>query len=141
MVNLSGEINKHTNPPSQNQIEVTKIKASIKRRSQATHDIPQQILGATLQNISQTAAVNLPQMNNLKRMIHSPRKDNNLPPIPVRREDILVLPERDQVTKAGDQFLIFDSGVGDNECILIFAIQHGIHFLIQYQPLVYGWNV
>ena len=114
MVNLSGEINEHTNPPSQNQIEVTKIKASIKRRSQATHDIPQQILGTALQNISQTAAVNLPQMNNLKRMIHLQRKDNNLPPIPLRREDILVLPERDQVTKAGDQFLIFDFGVGDN---------------------------
>ena len=68
-----GEINEHTHPPSQDQIEVTKIKASIKRRSQATHDTPQQILGAALQNISETAAVNLPQINNLKRTIHSQR--------------------------------------------------------------------
>ena len=37
---LLGEINEHTHPPSQVQIEVTKIKASIKRRSQATHDTP-----------------------------------------------------------------------------------------------------
>ena len=124
-----GEINEHTHPPSQDQIEVTKIKASIKRRSQATHDTPQQILGAALQNISETAAVNLPQINNLKRTIHSQRKDNDLPPTPLRREDIPVLPERYQVTKAGEQFLIFDSGVGDNERILIFATQQGIRFL------------
>ena len=40
-----------------------------------------------------------------------------------------MLPERYQVTKAGEQFLIFDSGVGDNEHILIIATQHGIRFL------------
>ena len=40
-----------------------------------------------------------------------------------------MLPERYQVTKAGDQFLIFDRGVGDNERILIFATQQGIYFL------------
>ena len=57
---LVGEINEHTHPPSQDPIEVTKIKASIKRRSQATHDTPQQILGATFQNILEIAAVNLP---------------------------------------------------------------------------------
>ena len=123
------ESNEHTHPSLQVEIEVTKIKASIKRRSQATHDTPQQILGAALQNISETAAVNLPQINNLKRTIHSQRKDNDLPPTPLRREDIPVLPERYQVTKAGEQFLIFDSGVGDNERILIFATQQGIRFL------------
>ena len=126
---LVGEINEHTHPPSQDQIEVTKIKASIKRRPQATHETPQQILGAALQNILETAAVNLPQINNIKRTIHSQRKGNGLPPTPLRRKDIRVLPERYEVTKAGEQFLIFDSGVGDNECILIFATQQGIHFL------------
>ena len=74
-----------------------------------------------LQNISETAAVNLPQINNLKRTIHSQRKDNDLPPTPLRREDIPVLPERYQVTKTGKQFQSFDSGVGDNESILTYA--------------------
>ena len=126
---LVGEINEHTHPPSQDQTEITKIKASIKRESQATHDTPQQILGAALQNISETAAINLPQINNLKRTIHSQRKDNDLPPAPLCREDIPVLPGRYQVTQAGEQFMIFDRGVGDNERILIFVTQQGIHFL------------
>ena len=126
---LVGEINKHTHPPSQDQAVVTKIKASIKRRSQATHGTPLTNFEVALQNISEAAAVNLPQINNLKRTIHSQRKDNDLPPTPLRREDIPVLPERYQVTKAGEQFLIFDSGVGDNERILIFATQQGIRSL------------
>ena len=44
-------INRHTHPPLQDQIEVTKIKASIKRISQAPLDITKQILRAALQNI------------------------------------------------------------------------------------------
>ena len=91
---LVGEINEHTQSPSQDQIEVTKIKTSIKRRSPATHDTPQQNLGAALQNISETTPANLPQIHNLKRTIHSQRKDNHLPPIPLRRKEIPVLPER-----------------------------------------------
>ena len=63
------------------------------------------------------------------RAIHSQRKDNDFPPTPLRREDIPLLPERYQVTKAGEQFPNFDSGVGDNERILIFATRQGIHFL------------
>ena len=120
---LVGEINEHSYPPSQDQIEVTKVKASTKRRSQATHDTPRQILGAALQNISETAAANLPQINNLKRTIHAQRKDSDLPPTLLLKEDIPVLPERYQVKKAGEQFLIFDSGVEDNERILTFATQ------------------
>ena len=77
--------------------------------------------------ITETAAVNMPQINNLKRNLK--RKDNDLPPTPLRREDIPVLPERYQLTKAGEQFLIFDSGVGDNERILIFATQQCIYYL------------
>ena len=51
---------------------------------------PQQTLGAALQNISETAAVNLPQINNLKWTIDSQRKDNDLAPVPLRREDSCV---------------------------------------------------
>ena len=51
-------------------------------------------MGAALQNISETAAVNLQQINDLKRTIHSQRKDNDLPPTPLRREDIPVLPKK-----------------------------------------------
>ena len=116
------ESNEHTHPSLQVEIEVTKIKASVKRRSQATHDTPRQIVGAAFQNMLETAAVILPQINNLKRTIHLQRKYNDFFPTSLRREDIPVLPNRHQVTKkTGEQFLNFDGGVGHNERILIFA--------------------
>ena len=37
---LAGEINAHSHPTSQNQIEVTKIKVSMKQKPQATHGTP-----------------------------------------------------------------------------------------------------
>ena len=62
------------------------------------------------------------QINKLKRTIHSQRKDNDLTPTLLRREDAM-LPERYQITRAGEYFLTFASEVGNNERILIFATQ------------------
>ena len=39
-----------------------------------------------------------------------------------------MLLERYQVTKTGEQFVSFDSGVGDNKHVLIYATKQGIHF-------------
>ena len=87
-------------------------------------------MGAALQNILEIAAVILPQINYLKRTIHSQRKYNDFFPTSLSREDMPVLPKRYHVTKkTGEQFLIFDSGVGHDERILIFATQNGIYFL------------
>ena len=80
MLNLSGKLTSTTTHHRKIKLRSKKIKASIKRRSEATHDTPQQILEAALQNISETAAVKLLQINNLKLTIHSQRKDNDLPP-------------------------------------------------------------
>ena len=100
MVNLSGKFTSTHTYHRKIKLRSQNLKVSIKRRSQATHDTPQQILGATLQKILETAAVNLPQINNLKRTIHNQRKGNDLPPTPLGREDIPVLPERYQLKKA-----------------------------------------
>ena len=54
------------------------------------------------------------QVNNLKHTIYPQRKDNDLPPKPLCTEDVPLLLERHQVTKSGEQFLVFDGGVGDN---------------------------
>ena len=80
MLNLSGKLTSTPTHHRKIKLRSKKIKASIKRRSEATHDTPQQILKAALQNISETAAVKLLQINNLKLTIHSQRKDNDLPP-------------------------------------------------------------
>ena len=61
--------NEHTHPPSQTNCEVVKVKVSIKRRAETTADPSRQILADELSAISQTAAVNLQSMDNLRRNI------------------------------------------------------------------------
>ena len=85
--NFLKQLNDHTHPSSQTNIEVHKHKANIKRTAITTNDTCQQILGAELQNISTTAtaAVNLPALKDIKRNIRKHRFDNNIPPVPLLR--------------------------------------------------------
>ena len=126
---LIGETNEHTHPPSQTQYEVIKMKANIKRKAETTEETSQQILGAELQNVSEGTAVVLPPMITLRRNIRYQRQERNLPPTPFHRQNIPVLPHDYQITADGDQFLVHDSGFGDEERILIFASQQGLRFL------------
>ena len=127
---LIGETNEHTHSPSQTQCEVTKMKANIKRKAETTEETSQQILGAELQNVSEGAAVVLPPMSTLRRNIRYQRQERNLPPTPFHQQNIPALPHDYQITADGNQFLVHDSGFGDEERILIFASQQGLRFLV-----------
>ena len=66
----------------------------------------------------------------MRRNIRKVREGNNLLPNPgVRREEIPELPQVYQTTAAGERFLIFDSGVGDQDRIFIFASEIGLQIL------------
>ena len=124
-----GQTNEHTHPPCQTNCEVAKVKAGIKRRAEGTNDTSQQILSAELSAISESVAVNLPSMEVLRRNVRAARQERNMPPLPINRAAIPVLPQQYQQTENGQQFLLFDSGVGDAERILIFLSQQGLEFL------------
>ena len=108
---------------------MAKVKANIKRKAQTTTDTPQQILGVELRNISQDAAANITSTSTLRRNIRKAREDNDVPHNTVTREDIPVLPEQYQNTVAGEPFLIYDSGVADQERMFIFASEIGLQLL------------
>ena len=123
------QLNEHTHPPSQTRVEATKIKTRIKDRAGNTNDTSQQMLGAALRNVSETTAVALPSLNNMRRNIRRQRDDHNMPAVPQRREDIPVLPNNYQITNKGDHFLLSDSGVGDVNRLIIFATNDAIRLL------------
>lgn len=126
---FSEELNEHTHPPSQTNVEVRKVKASVKERANNCNDTSQQILGDKLQDVSEAAAVNLPAINNMRRNIRRQRQEHNVQPIPQRREEIPVLPNGYQITNRGDRFLLHDSGVGDVNRIIVFATDDAIQLL------------
>ena len=58
-----------THTLSTTRSELTKVRASIKRKVSTTHDTTQKILGTELANLAPIAAVNLPNLSNLRRNI------------------------------------------------------------------------
>ena len=123
------EIHEHTHVPSQTECQVTKVKSGIKRQAEETEETTQQILGTELQNISDGVGANLPSLETLRRNIRHSCQDRNMPPTPSHREDIPDLPPAYRTTTNGDPFLVYDSGVEDEERILIFTSQDAMQFL------------
>ena len=89
------------------KLKLKKSRHALKERAENTNDTSQQILGAELQNINESTTVNLPALNNMRRNIRRQRGQNNMPPIPQRKEEIPALTHQYQITNRGDQFLLF----------------------------------
>ena len=124
------QTNEHTHPPCQTNCEVAKVKAGLNVELKVcTNDTSQQILSVELSVISESVGTNLPSMEVLRRNIGAARQERNFPPLPINRAAIPMLPRQYQQTENGQQFLIFDSGVGDAERILIFSSQQGLQLL------------
>ena len=123
------QVQEHTHAPSATRCKLTTVRASIKRKVSTTHDTTQQILGIELANLTPTAAVNLPNLSNLRRNIRRQRQEQNILPNPLKKEDVPVLPHEYQLSRTGKRFLLFDSGVGDITRMFIFPTNDGIDML------------
>ena len=95
---------------------------NVKRTSTTTRDSTQQSLATRSQHISEAAAVQITKVDHLKRIIRGHRQDaGRRLPNPADRRDISELPQEYQLTLNGEQFLLFDSGVGDADRLIIFS--------------------
>ena len=68
----------HTHPPSQANCQVPNVRAGIRRPAMETVMTKQQILAEKLAGISESAAINLPVVENLCRNIRSAHQERNL---------------------------------------------------------------
>ena len=104
------QVKEHTHAPSATRRELTKVRARIKRKASTTHDTTQQILGPELANLTPTAAVNLPNLSNLRRNIRRQQQEQYILPNPPKKEDMPVLPHEYEMTGTSARYLLFDSG-------------------------------
>ena len=115
------QVKKHTHAPFAKGCELIKVRASNKRKASTTHDTTQQILGTKLVYLTPTAAVNLPNLRNLRRNNRRQWQEQNILPNAPREEDVPVLPHKYQMAGGGERFLFFDNGLGDSNKTFIFA--------------------
>ena len=125
-------VNIHTHAPNPTQVETKKVRAAMKRRAETTLDAPHRILSDGLAQASEAVVVNMPTLDNVKRALRRNRDgDDALPINPQTRAAIPVIPNNLAVTSIGDRFLLYDSGVGDPNRILMFATDQALRLLRQ----------
>ena len=93
----------------------------MKDTAETSEEPPQRIIANELANISATTMASISQSENLVRTIRQLGNSRHQPPNPEIRAEIPVLPLDYQLPKNGEQFLLFDSGHGDDNQILIFG--------------------
>ena len=124
-----GQSGEHTHAPDIGRPEALNVRQSIKRRAIDTAEAAQQVLSQEMENISDQAAVKLPAIRNIRRCVRRHRQDaGNPPPVPRTCADI-VIPDEYQITTSGERFLMYDSGAGDEDRILIFGTERNLQIL------------
>ena len=127
--NIVEEMNEHTHTPSQDKVELAKVQTNLKHRAERTLEPVNRIIADELATASQTTATNLPRVEHLRRTLRHQRRDNDRPPNPIARAAIPEIPLAYQQTSNGERFLLFDSGFGDDNRMLIFATDQALQLL------------
>lgn len=121
------QVNDHIHANSPTQVELKKIEVGMKYKAKRTEETVQHILGKQLRDISENAVANLSSIATMRWNIWKARGYDNIPQTPLNPEGTLVLPNKYQLTKYREPFLMFDSGEEDPKRIL--ASEIGIHIL------------
>jgi|SRR6218665_516513 len=115
-----GSLHSHTHAPDSARCEIVTVGQNITKRAVETVEAPQQmILGREMQHLTQAAAVQIAiwtaAPRHVRRRIRRVRQEIRAPqPLPADRATV-ELPEEYKTLPNGCNFLLFDSGVGDDQ--------------------------
>ncbi|QQP38549.1 Uncharacterized protein FKW44_019154 [Caligus rogercresseyi] len=122
------EVNQHTHAPDSGKVGAVKVIHSIKCRTNNTVESPQQILSHEMVGVSQEVSVNSPFLRSVRRNIRRHRQQRTSAPVPQSRREINI-PEILTKSSIGERFILFDSGYGVQDRMLIFATDHCLNLL------------
>ena len=125
---IMGE-NQHTHAPEPGRPEMLRVKEGIKRRAAETEETPQQIITTQVQRLGEAAATQMPQIKSVRRQVRRVRRQNNQPPATPQNRATVEIPQEYTRLASGEVFLLHDSGVGDEERILIFGTERTVNLL------------
>ena len=101
----------------------------MKVRASTTQETTQQIITNGVSNLHPATASQLPAIRHIRRWIRRRRAAVRImPPLPTSRATV-VIPAQFLSTINGDQFLLYDSGVGNNDRIILFGTRGGLDLM------------
>ena len=106
------------------------MKSRLKEEAETSVVTAQNVIANGLATTSAAAVANLPTVENMERTVRNQRiKPINHLPNPITRAAMPVLPPEFEQTLNGERFLLFDSGVEDDNRMLIFAKHQALQLL------------
>lgn len=122
-------MNQHTHAPNQSKIQAAKAQRQMKARVQETNETIQQILTETVGDLDEGAGALLPNISDIRRVLRKQRVAVAQPEPQPQNAREMEIPERYRQTIRGELFLQYDSGLGDENRILVFSTQRNLELL------------
>lgn len=120
--------NKHTHEPDLAELRAEKVTAAIREAArQRPNEPPVSIIQEKTENVAPETLAVLPERQALLRNINR-HQNKARPPLPQLLSELQILPPYN-VTKGGDIFLRYDSGMNDPDRILLFASDQALTYL------------
>ena len=122
------ETHEHTHAPDIIRQDLLSLREEMKEQAIKTQQSSQQILCQMLQNVSEGVSSQLPSMSTIRRSIRRYKQAVHAPhPIP-RNLCEMAIPDEYKRTCNEDNFLLYDSGPGENR-ILLFSTEKNMQLL------------
>ena len=114
-------VNDHTHSPSQERIEMLQAYSTIKSTAKNSEQSTRAILSTSLETMHSSIINTFPKIESVKRTIRV-YKSSGIESCghPGNAAEIII-PDKYKQTSKGDPFLLFDSGYGDEQRIILYA--------------------
>lgn len=128
-------INPHTHGSDVTQIEISKLKNSIKLRAINTVEIPSQIMNHVSQAVTDSIRGAMPNKDAIRKLIQRKRADILAPTLNVTNLALIQIPPTYQrynsTPESDERFLLIDSGPDDPHRFLVFGRESNIRWAHQ----------
>ena len=131
---MTGIHSSHTHVPDCPRVEMFEGLNTMKHRATNFNDITRSILATGLETITDSTISKLSKFDSIKSTIRRQKCSSENFTISALPEDISI-PEKFKISLKGQQFLLFDSGIGDVVRLLIFGTTQ-MRFLFVVKPLL-----
>ena len=124
--------NEHNHGSSAGRVRAQEVMSELKNASVSTYEPTRSLIEATIAKKDQFTVVHMQPLSSMGRNVRRWRqKAQNAPPIPQQRNNFEI-PESYCFLVTGKKFLAFDSGINDENRILIFVMEDGLEDLVRF---------
>ena len=111
----------HMHPPNPVKVSVWRVDNTVKTAAVTTRNPPRRIVQDAIADVNEEVSAAVGSSTNLRQIIRRKRKaTDNSPPAPATVGE-LVIPDQLRQTTDQRRFLLYDSGLGDDNRMLIFS--------------------